>query len=172
MGVAPDRAALYKDRMRRKRPLHERAAMAGIIRAWRIHRKLKQDELGEKCGWSSGTQISKYETGSQWPDDPSLERIARALGVDAKLLEAQARELAEVIARRGGTGEGWTGDYPTGEELGGQPGWIGEGHLPEDLLLRRRELLAERRDLDERWLLLEDELRVASVRIALAEEAG
>lgn len=172
MGVAPRRAALYKEPMRRKRPLHERAGMAGIIRAWRIHRELKQDELGEKCGWSSGTQISKYETGSQWPDDPSLERIAHALKVDVKLLEAQAAELAEVIGRHGGVGEDRTGDYPTGEELGGQAGWVGEGRLPEVLLRRRRELLAERRDLEERWLLLEDELRVAVVRIALADEGG
>lgn len=85
--------------------------MAGNIVFWRRFRSLSQIQLAERCGWQSG-RISKYETASSWPDDESVERLARELEIPRSALydgmELLVRHLVEILGPR----EGVSVEYP------------------------------------------------------------
>lgn len=97
--------------MPRSAPREKKAAMAGNIVFWRRFRSLSQIELAERCGWQSG-RISKYETASSWPDDESVERLARELEIPRSALydgmELLVRHLVEILGPR----EGVSVEYP------------------------------------------------------------
>lgn len=52
-----------------------------LIKKIRKQKKMTQKQLGEKCGIAD-SNIRKYENGKQFPKWETLERIAKALGVD------------------------------------------------------------------------------------------
>lgn len=78
--------------------------MGAAITFWRRDRGHKQKELAKLCEWQPG-RISKYETGSAWPDDDSLRTLTEKLDLPRETFylgqEALLRHRARVL-RTGG----------------------------------------------------------------------
>lgn len=77
-------------------PRDKRVAMGVAIVFWRRKRKLKQKELAEQCGWRP-PRISKYETGRAWPEDESVEILARNLGISPEDLRRTQKLLYDLM---------------------------------------------------------------------------
>jgi transcriptional regulator with XRE-family HTH domain len=66
------------------------------VREWREFRKLKQEKLAEKAGYSAAT-ISQLETGKQGYEEKTLVRLAAALDCEPSDLIAGPPELAPLV---------------------------------------------------------------------------
>ena len=142
--------------MPRKKPRLERVAMGSAIFLWRRVRELAQQELAEKCGWPKG-RVSKYETGSQWPDDETVQRIATVVGIERETLYHTQAVLFDLLRSY---------QVEVGDEAGPGEALGSDSALPPNLQRRWADLLRAEAELARRRLEIEWETRVAAAREA------
>lgn len=130
--------------------------MGGAIVLWRRVRELAQQELAELCGWPKG-RVSKYETGSQWPDDETVQRIATILKIERETLYHTQAVCLDLLRSY---------HVDSGEEPATGAGFGADSALPADLQRGWAELLRAEAELARRRLELEYATRVAAAREA------
>lgn len=95
---------------------------------------MKQKALAQECGWRPA-RISKYETGRTWPEEESVETLARKLKIPPKELRRTQMLLYDQVLTFEGQAERsdeWKVGVPPGN-------WIGETAAWASM------------DLDQRW---------------------
>jgi transcriptional regulator with XRE-family HTH domain len=143
--------------------------MGVSIAFWRRLRKKKQKELAKDCGWPA-PRISRYETARAWPDEESIETLARKLEISPEDL----RRTQKVLYDHELAVEGEAEAAATSNEEPPEEGVVRERpEEPSTDLARRweelRNLEAEARVIRDQ---LEQETHEALFRSALAESKG
>lgn len=82
--------------MPKRTPLLKKPKARHFIKAWRLHRGLTLNQLGERSGISTGN-LSRIENGHQDYNERILERLAEALGTTPASLIMRNPNAPEAI---------------------------------------------------------------------------
>lgn len=133
--------------------------MGVAIYLGRRQRGWKQQELAERCGWKQGSQISKYETGDEWPE-ASIPKIADGLDTTEERLLAHYRHILKLLPEEGQT---------EAEPAALMEEWSAEGGELAELWQEREELRREQAALELRRERIEERIEIARMRFVLEQ---
>jgi|GEM_PF-1553768 len=119
----------------------------------------KQQELAEQCGWKQGSQISKYETGDEWPET-SIPKIADGLDTTEERLLANYRHILRLLPEEGEEER----DASTFAE-----DWAPDGGTLADLWQQRESLRREQAALKLRRERIEERIEIAQMQFVLEQ---
>lgn len=135
--------------------------MGVAIYLGRRQRGWKQQELAERCGWKQGSQISKYETGDEWPE-ASIPKIADGLETTEERLLAHYRHILRLLPEEGET-EARDEHSAVPEE------WQIEDETLAELWQEREDLRREQTALELRRQRIEERIEIARMQFVVEQ---